>query len=71
MPPTCIISGGAEQTVDPMRTLRDRIEADTSTDNVLYLEYPDAVHDFIGLTFHEPERTQALSDIKDWLAKVL
>ncbi|TFK41377.1 Alpha/Beta hydrolase protein [Crucibulum laeve] len=61
MPPTCIISGGAEHTVDPMRTLRDRIVADTNMENVLYLEYEDAVHDFLIFTFHEPERSQAPS----------
>ncbi|KAJ3560890.1 hypothetical protein NP233_g10542 [Leucocoprinus birnbaumii] len=70
-PPTCIAVGGAEQTRDPMRTLRDRIIADTATSNLYYLEYEDAFHDFLGVTLHEPERSMAFKEIHAWLKDVM
>jgi acetyl esterase/lipase len=69
MPPICMITGGAEQTLDPMITLRDRIIADNEEGIVEYLEYPDAAH--VIDSWYEPERTQALKDLKRWLEKVL
>ncbi|OAX33173.1 alpha/beta-hydrolase [Rhizopogon vinicolor AM-OR11-026] len=66
-PPTCIIAGGADQTVDGMRTFRDRLLVDNEPGKVLYSEYPDGFHDFLFATFHEPERTQALEEIADWV----
>ena len=69
-PPTCIIAGGAEQTVDGMRVLRQRLERDNDKDKVLYLEYPDAIHDFILISVHEPERSEALGDIRKWLSSL-
>lgn len=71
MPPTCMITGGAEQTLDAMLTLRDRIVADNGEDTLLYLEYPDATHDFIIAEWHEPERTESLAELTAWLGKVL
>ncbi|KAJ3559353.1 hypothetical protein NP233_g11284 [Leucocoprinus birnbaumii] len=70
-PPTLLVVGGAEQTRDPMRTLRDRIIADTQVSNLHYLEYEDAFHDFIGVTIHEPERTMALKEIQTWLEQIM
>jgi acetyl esterase/lipase len=69
-PPTCIIAGGADQTVDGMRTFRDRLLADNEASTVLYREYPDAFHDFILDIFHEPERTQALEEIAGWVKEL-
>jgi len=71
MPSTCMITGGAEQTLDPMITVRDRIVADNGEDIMNYMEYPDATHDFLHATWHEPERTQALKDLRSWFEKVL
>ncbi|KAG0702258.1 alpha/beta-hydrolase [Suillus ampliporus] len=62
-PPTCIIASGADQTVDGMRTFRDRLLAANDASKVLYREYPDGFHDFIHASYHEPERTQALEEI--------
>ncbi|KAG0702256.1 alpha/beta-hydrolase [Suillus ampliporus] len=62
-PPTCIIAGGADQSVDGMRTFRDRLLADNEASKVLYREYPDGFHDFVHASYHEPERTQALEEI--------
>lgn len=69
-PPTLIICGGAEQARDDKRTLRDRMVKDCGDFDVTYLEYEDAAHDFAIMRWHEPERTQALSDIHEWLTKV-
>lgn len=71
-PNTIMIAGGAEQTLDPMHTLRDRIVYDTSKDTMTYVEYPDALHDFLagGEGSHEPEGTQALHEIRDWMEKL-
>ncbi|KAI0915968.1 hypothetical protein AcV5_003432 [Taiwanofungus camphoratus] len=70
-PPTIIIAGGAEQTVDPMRTLRDRLLNDNGTDKMEYLEYEDAAHNFVGQNWQEPERTQALKELQKWIMAVM
>ena len=64
--PTCIIAGGADQTIDGVRTFRDRLLADNEASTVLYREYPDAFHDL----FHEPERTEALEEIASWVKEL-
>ncbi|OJA08857.1 hypothetical protein AZE42_01749 [Rhizopogon vesiculosus] len=69
-PPTCVIAGGTDQTIDGMRTFRDRLLVDNEASRVLYSEYPDAFHDFIVATFHEPERTQALEEIAGWVKQL-
>ena len=69
-PPTCIIAGGADQSIDGMRTFRDRLLADNEASTVLYREYPDAFHDFTLDIFHEPERTQALEEIAGWVKEL-
>jgi len=33
-----------------------------------YLEAPDAVHDFLGLEYLDPERSSTLKEIADWIA---
>ena len=67
-PPAFTLAGGAEQTVDMMRTFRDQLVHDSDKDKVRYVEYPDALHDFLMLNWHEPERTQALSELNEWLS---
>jgi len=70
-PLTLIVASGAEQTVDGMRVLHDRLVKDNDGDRISWLEYPDAVHDFLCLTWHEPERSQALRhDIREWVERV-
>ncbi|KAI0058154.1 alpha/beta-hydrolase [Artomyces pyxidatus] len=69
-PPTYILAGGLEHTLDGMITLRDRIVNDCGTECVKYMEYEDAMHDFLAQEWHEPERTQALLDIQEWLGDV-
>jgi len=67
-PKTFISAGGAEVLLDQMRTLKERMEADLG-DGVVYDERPDAVHIFMGLAFHEPEKSQALKRLADWIAE--
>ena len=67
LPRTCIVAGGAEQTLDPIRVLKDRIAKDLG-DLVLWIEPPDATHDFLTASWHEPERTNTLKEIGAWLA---
>lgn len=69
-PKTCIIAGAVEQTVDGMRTFHYRLVQDNGEKNVTYIEYPDAFHDFLLISWAEPERTNALRDIKAWLGTV-
>ncbi|KAF8515447.1 alpha/beta-hydrolase [Gautieria morchelliformis] len=66
-PQTMIVCGGAEMTLDPMRTLRDRILADIGAQSVTYLEVPDSTHDFFTAKWHEPERTNAMKDVGTWI----
>lgn len=70
-PPTLINCGGAEQARDDKRTLRNRMVKDCGEEKVTYHEYPDGTHDFMLMSFFEPERTQALDDIHEWLVKVI
>ncbi|KZV85714.1 alpha/beta-hydrolase [Exidia glandulosa HHB12029] len=66
-PPTCIIAGEDEVTLDPMRTLRDRIVADNGMQRVLYCEYADAVHNWIPLLSFEDQGLATLRAIKTWI----
>lgn len=70
-PPTFILAGSAEQTVDAMRTFRDRLVHDSGVEKVRYVEYTDMFHDFLILgTMAEPERSQAYAEIDKWLGEV-
>ncbi|OCH88437.1 hypothetical protein OBBRIDRAFT_836619 [Obba rivulosa] len=60
LPSTCIVTGGAEITLGPMITLRDRMQEDMGKDQVLFIEAPDGTHDFFTAGWHEPERTDGL-----------
>ncbi|KIJ57775.1 hypothetical protein HYDPIDRAFT_34801 [Hydnomerulius pinastri MD-312] len=69
-PPTCLIAGGAEQTLDPVKTLYNRLLDDNDAKDITYWEYPDATHDFLLASFHEPERTEASKELAQWIAGV-
>ncbi|RDB28750.1 Esterase [Hypsizygus marmoreus] len=68
-PRTCIVAGGAEILYDQIITLRDRMAKDLGKD-LYYYEAKDAVHDFLVLEWHEPERTETLEAIANWLAVI-
>ncbi|KAI0344784.1 alpha/beta-hydrolase [Trametopsis cervina] len=66
-PRTLIFAGGAEVLVHSIRFLRLRMTSDIGSDMVTYVEKPDAVHDFMMFAWHEPERTECLRLIADWI----
>ncbi|EMD35353.1 hypothetical protein CERSUDRAFT_96472 [Gelatoporia subvermispora B] len=71
LPPTCIVAGEAEILLDGIRTLRDRIQCDAGNDRVVYIETPDAPHNFLSLGWYEPERTMVLREIGRWAHQIL
>jgi acetyl esterase/lipase len=74
-PRTFIVAGGAEVLRDQIRTLRDRMVRDIGEGNgmideegkVRYLEVPDGIHDYLIFSWHEPERTDTLKAIAEWV----
>ncbi|PIL25980.1 hypothetical protein GSI_11734 [Ganoderma sinense ZZ0214-1] len=66
-PPTAIVAGGAEYTLDPMVTVRDRLMKDNGKENVKYIEEADALHDFLVIDWVEPERTHTLKELGEWV----
>lgn len=67
-PRTFILGGGAEVLLDQIRLLAKRMKEDMGTDRVEYLEQPLGMHDFVFLTWHEPERTDSFKHIAKWLS---
>ncbi|KAI0666804.1 alpha/beta-hydrolase [Trametes maxima] len=67
LPPTCIIVGGAEMTLDPVKAVRDRIVADNGDGSVHYVELPHACHVPMTHAWHDPERTQGYEATAKWL----
>ncbi|KAF7790477.1 hypothetical protein EIP86_001432 [Pleurotus ostreatoroseus] len=65
-PKTFILNGGSEVLRDQIRVLYERMAAEMGQDAV-YLEMPDAVHDFLVFLWHEPERSEALEAIASFL----
>ncbi len=66
-PRTFILAGGAEVLLDSIRLLRQGMTRDIGADQVTYVEKPLAVHDFLTLMWHEPERTECLKSIAQWI----
>lgn len=67
LPRTCIIIGGGEMMLDPVRTLRDRIIADNGENTLTYLEIPYAAHVPMTHAWHEPENTQGFEASRDFI----
>lgn len=67
-PRTFIAVGGLEVLRDQVAVLKEKMEGDIGEDRVEYYFAPLAVHDFILLRWHEPERTNGLKKIAAWLA---
>lgn len=68
-PPTMLVTGGAEMTLDPMRTLRDRLEADIGK-RLTYLEVDGASHVFMMWRWHEPEKSEGFAHVDKWAGTV-
>lgn len=66
-PRTFIIAGGAEALRDQIRVLRKKMVQDLGEKEVEYHEFPDAIHDFVAMPIHEPERTEALRLVGKWI----
>jgi len=39
-------------------------------DKVIYYEAKDAIHDFIGFPWQEPQRTNTLEEIGKWMSNL-
>ena len=66
-PRTLIISGGAEVLRDQIRVLRDKMVADMGEGQIQYLEAAASVHDYVVFKWHEPERSETLRVVADWI----
>ncbi|KAI0358247.1 alpha/beta-hydrolase [Trametes cingulata] len=64
-PETYVVVGGAERLLDDSKVLVEKLEADgvKVTSDIS----PDAVHDFVVFTWHEPERTDVLRRVAQWI----
>ncbi|EPQ57631.1 alpha/beta-hydrolase [Gloeophyllum trabeum ATCC 11539] len=68
-PSTFLLCGGSEVFRDQIHVLRDRMVRDLGEEDVAYYEPPDAIHDFLNMTWLEPERTNSWNEIGRWLAR--
>lgn len=64
-PETYVVAGGAERLLDDSTALVDRLRKDGV--RVVQDIPPDAVHDFLVFTWHEPERTEVLKRVASWI----
>lgn len=66
-PRTFIVSGDGEVLVDQIRVLQKRMKDELGDSCVVYYEAKDAFHDYIVFPWAQPERTQTLKAISDWI----
>ncbi|KAH9474642.1 Esterase LipU [Psilocybe cubensis] len=66
LPKTCIVAGGAEQTLDSMVTLANRLAYDMGHEKVTFLEAKEGTHDFLLFPLFEFEKIDTLKKIKKW-----
>ncbi|KAI0630803.1 alpha/beta-hydrolase [Trametes polyzona] len=64
-PETYVVAGAPERLMDDSRALIERMRADGV--KVTADISPDAVHDFVVFTWHEPERTDTLRRVSEWI----
>lgn len=69
-PKTFIAAGDLEMLKDQIMVLKETMERDIGEENVEYYLAPLAVHDFVMLDWHEPERTNGLKKIAAWVTKL-
>ena len=70
LPPTCMIVGAVEITVDPMRTMRDRIIADNGESALAYKELRLGTHVPMCHFWHEPEKSEGFEFASKWIASL-
>jgi acetyl esterase/lipase len=75
-PRTFIIAGGAETLYDQIKTLKEKMvkdlgekSAESVNGKVTWYEAKDAVHDYLGFDWHEPERGETFRAIAEWLSE--
>ncbi|EGO00804.1 hypothetical protein SERLA73DRAFT_178747 [Serpula lacrymans var. lacrymans S7.3] len=70
-PRTFLVAGGAELFRDQLRTLRNDMARDMGegddTGQISYYEAPDGIHVYAMFAWHEPERSDTLSAIAQWI----
>ncbi|KAK0241702.1 Alpha/Beta hydrolase protein [Armillaria nabsnona] len=66
-PPTFIVAGGAENLAPQIRLLRDRMQKDLGS-KLRYFEADGGSHDYVLFSWQEPERSNALREIADWIS---
>lgn len=66
-PRTYVSAGGMEMIMDDSTVVAEMMKAD-GVDVVLDIE-PDAIHDYMGFGWMEPERTAGLQRVGEWLDK--
>jgi acetyl esterase/lipase len=66
-PRTFMNAGGKERLRDPTRLLRDRFIKDLGEENVTYVEPEETVHMYTAFFFMEPERSDTLKQIDEWI----
>jgi acetyl esterase/lipase len=69
-PKTFIVAGGAEVLLDQIRTLTERMLKDLGEENVKYYEAKDGIHDYLTISWHEPERTDTFKELAKWIQMV-
>nr|VWO94821.1 MARTX [Ganoderma boninense] len=62
---TYVVAGGAEKLLDDSKALVERLQADGVKVHVDIS--PDAAHDFLCFKWHEPERTETLRRVCQWI----
>ena len=67
-PKTFVTAGDLEVLRDQITVLKEALERDIGEDNVRYYIAPLAIHDFIMLGWHEPERTDGFKKVAAWVA---
>ena len=67
-PKTFVTAGDLEVLRDQITELKEALERDIGEDNVRYYLAPLAIHDFIMLGWHEPERTDGFKEVAAWVA---
>ncbi|KAG7098676.1 hypothetical protein E1B28_000590 [Marasmius oreades] len=67
-PKTFLAVGGAEVLYDQIHTLKERMVRSLGVGKVRWYVAEDGVHDYVALPIHEPERTETLKAIAEWLA---
>ena len=66
-PRTFMNAGGKERLRDPTRLLRDRCIKDLGEENVTYIEPEETTHMYTAFSFMEPERSDTLKQIDEWI----